>query len=182
MSGISRYCEISRSQKLANRGSGPYGALQGHLARANDQLWTSDLEVDALAIFAGPDAYVSPTYYPSKASDGRVVPTWNYVVVHVTGRLMVHDDPAWTTDLVRRLTEQHEAGRPEPWSIADAPGDHVARLVRAVVGFEMVVTGIEGKRKLSQNVGADAVGVHAGLSAGGVRERRVASAMRDFID
>lgn len=162
---------------VLERVRGSKGARLGHLARANDQLTTSDLGSEALAIFAGPDVYVSPSLYPSKVDDGRVVPTWNYVVVHVTGDVVVHDDPQWTLDLVRRLTERHEARRTEPWSVEDAPVDYIERMVRAVVGFELVISGVEGKRKLSQNRPTDVEAVRIGLATGDPRERRVAEAM-----
>jgi len=146
---------------------GEHGALLGHLARSNDQ-WRSEVLGEALVIIRGPDAYVSPGWYPSKAEPGRVVPTWNYVTVHVHGRLVVHDDPDWVEALVRRLTEQHEAERSVPWSVDDAPAAYVAGQLRAIVGVELVITRIEAKAKLSQNrPAADIDGVVAGLTARG---------------
>jgi transcriptional regulator len=153
---------------LYDRGPGAagLGTLRGHLARANDQWRLSD-GAEALAIFTGPDGYVSPGWYPSKAADPRVVPTWDYVVVHVTGRLTVHDDPDWVLAVVRALTERHEASRPVPWSVDDAPADHLARLARSIVGVEVEVAAISGSAKLSQNRPADIAGVAAGLAAAG---------------
>ena len=99
----------------------------------------------------GPDAYISPGWYASKAEHGRVVPTWNYVTAHVYGRLVVHDDPAWTEDLVRRLTTKHEAYRDHPWSVDDAPRNFIEGQLRAIVGIELEITRVEAKAKLSQN-------------------------------
>ena len=160
-------------------GGGPAGALQGHLARANPQ-WRSEPSGEALVIVHGPNAYVSPGWYATKAEHGRVVPTWDYVVAHVYGRLEVHDDPAWTEDLVRRLTAHHETGRPAPWSPDDAPAGFVASELRAIVGVEVLISRIEGKWKLSQNRSdADIEGVAAGLEASGDGlAREVAAAVR----
>jgi transcriptional regulator len=143
--------------------SGPRGALHGHLARNNAQ-WKHDAIGDALVIVRGPDAYISPGWYASKAEHGRVVPTWNYVTAHVHGRLVVHDDPGWTEDLVRRLTAKHEAFRDHPWSVDDAPRAFIEGQLRAIVGIELEITRIEAKAKLSQNrPAADVDGVIAGL-------------------
>ncbi|MFD6157817.1 FMN-binding negative transcriptional regulator [Nocardia sp. NPDC060256] len=117
------------------------------------------------------------TWYPSKAEHGRVVPTWNYVTAHVYGRLTVHDDPAWVERLVRDLTERHEAGRPQPWSVDDAPLRFIAGQLRAIVGVELAITRVEAKFKLSQNrSAADIDGVISGLAADGHDD--VAEAMR----
>src|SRR3954466_9881873 len=141
---------------------GEHGALLGHVARNNDQ-WRQEALGDALVIVRGPDAYVSPSWYAAKAEHGRVVPTWNYVTAHVYGRLVVHDDPAWVDDLVRRLTAKHEGGRAHPWSVDDAPPRYVAGQLRAIVGMELRISRIEAKAKLSQNrPAADIDGVIAG--------------------
>jgi transcriptional regulator len=148
-------------------GAGAHGALLGHLARNNDQ-WKTPALGEALVIVRGPDAYISPAWYPSKAEHGRVVPTWNYVTAHVYGRLVVHDDPGWVEDIVRRLTGKHEAGRARPWSVDDAPPRYVAGQLRAIVGVEVEISRIEAKAKLSQNrPQADIDGVLAGLRARG---------------
>jgi transcriptional regulator len=148
-------------------GGGDLGALHGHLARNNPQ-WKLPAEGDSLAIVRGPDAYISPAWYASKAEHGRVVPTWNYVTAHVYGRLVVHDDAAWTEDLVRRLTAKHEASRARPWSVDDAPPEFIAGQLRAIVGVELLITRIEAKAKLSQNrPAADVDGVIEGLRARG---------------
>jgi transcriptional regulator len=153
--------------------AGRLGALYGHVARNNDQ-WRRPALGESLVIVRGPDAYVSPSWYAAKAEHGRVVPTWNYVTAHVYGQLVVHDDPAWVEDVVRRLTAKHEAarlaspGQAMPWSVDDAPRAFVEGQLRAIVGLELQITRIEAKAKLSQNrpVG-DVVGVAGGLSARG---------------
>ena len=149
--------------KLAATSAGQHGALHGHLARNNAQ-WKRESLGEALVIVRGPDAYISPGWYASKAEHGRVVPTWNYVTAHVYGRLVVHDDPVWTENLVRRLTAKHEARRDHPWSVDDAPRHFIEGQLRAIVGIELEITRIEAKAKLSQNrPDADVEGVIAGL-------------------
>jgi transcriptional regulator len=148
----------------------PHGALHGHLARNNEQ-WKLDSVGEALVIVRGPDAYITPGWYATKAETGRVVPTWNYVTAHVYGRLIVHDDPVWTEDLVRRLTTKHEAYRNHPWSVDDAPRAFIEGQLRAIVGMELAITRIEAKAKLSQNRSpADVEGVIAGLRERGDKE------------
>jgi transcriptional regulator len=143
--------------------AGAHGALQGHLARNNEQ-WKLPAAGESLVIVRGPNAYITPGWYASKAEHGRVVPTWNYVTAHVYGRLVVHDDPEWTEDLVRRLTAKHEAYRDQPWSPDDAPRNFFDGQLRAIVGIELEITRIEAKAKLSQNrPEADIDGVIAGL-------------------
>jgi transcriptional regulator len=150
--------------------AGPHGSLHGHLARNNDQ-WKLRAAGESLAIVRGPDAYISPGWYASKVEHGRVVPTWNYVTAHVYGRLVVHDDPVWTEDLVRRLTAKHEAYRDHPWSVDDAPRAFIEGQLRAIVGIELEITRIEAKAKLSQNrPPADVEGVIAGLRERGDKE------------
>ncbi|MGI5122357.1 FMN-binding negative transcriptional regulator [Marinactinospora thermotolerans] len=160
---------------------GDHGALVAHVARNNDQ-WRAE-GAEALAIVRGPEAYVSPSWYATKREHGRVVPTWNYVTVHVHGRLHAHHDPAWIQDAVRRLTDKHEADRPEPWRVDDAPDTFLAGQVRAIVGVEVVVSRIEAKWKLSQNrPSRDVAGVIEGLRAEGARESEVAEAMEAVWD
>jgi len=155
---------------------GKHGALLGHLARNNDQ-WRQQVIGDALVIVRGPDAYVSPSWYASKAEHGRVVPTWNYVTAHVYGQLVIHDDPDWVGVLVRRLTDRHEADSPRPWSVDDAPASFIAGQLRAIVGVELVISRVDAKAKLSQNrSAADIYGVIAGLEARG--DRTTADAVR----
>jgi len=149
---------------------GEHGALQGHLARNNAQ-WSEPAIGEALMIIQGADAYVSPSWYASKAEHGRVVPTWNYSTAHVYGTLVVHEDPAWLAGQVRRLTGAHEAGFDHPWSVDDAPDRYIAGQLRAIVGIELVISRIEAKAKLSQNrPDADIDGVINGLTARGQTE------------
>ncbi|MGA3221882.1 MAG: FMN-binding negative transcriptional regulator [Acidimicrobiales bacterium] len=144
-----------------------YGSVFGHVARGNDQ-WQLPVLGDALMIVHGPDAYISPSWYPSKAAHGRVVPTWDYVTAHIYGRLVVHDDPVWLESLVRRLTDKHETRSPRPWSVDDAPAPYVAGQLRAIVGLELAIARVEAKAKWSQNrPGNDIDGVIEGLRAAG---------------
>jgi transcriptional regulator len=143
-----------------------WGSLHGHLARANAQ-WRL-APTAAMVILRGPDGYVSPSWYATTREHGRVVPTWDYVVVHVHGELVAHDDPDHVRSLVERLTDHHEAGRPTPWSVADAPADFVDNQLRAIVGVELRIARVEAKAKLSQNRSvADVDGVVAGLHEAG---------------
>lgn len=149
---------------------GEHGALQGHLARNNPQ-GSEPATGESLVILQGADAYISPSWYASKAEHGRVVPTWNYSTAHVYGRLAIHDDPAWLGNHVRQLTDLHEAGTERPWSVDDAPERYVSGQLRAIVGIELLITRIEAKTKLSQNrPDGDIDGVVAGLGALGQAE------------
>lgn len=125
--------------------------LQGHLARANPQWRDLASGTPALVVFNGPNAYVSPNYYPSKARNPAVVPTWNYLCVQARGTPRMIDDPESLHDLVSRLTHQHEAGQPHPWAVEDAPADYIERMLKAIVGFSIAIEQLEGKLKLSQN-------------------------------
>lgn len=127
----------------------PLGVLRAHVARANP-LWRQDGEA-ALVLFQGPSAYITPAFYEQKAIDGKVVPTWDYAVVHARGTLRAVDDPQWLLGLMARLTSRHESSRPAPWSVDDAPRDYIERLLKAVVGIEIVIERLEGKWKASQN-------------------------------
>jgi transcriptional regulator len=157
------YVPPGEADTVGPRSAGQHGALHGHLARNNDQ-WKRRAAGESLVIVRGPNAYITPGWYASKVEHGRVVPTWNYVTAHVYGRLVVHDDPVWTEDLVRRLTGKHEAYRDDPWSVDDAPRNFIEGQLRAIVGIELEITRIEAKAKLSQNrPPADVEGVIAGL-------------------
>ena len=136
---------------LFELGDGPHGTLRGHMARGNSQWKDFSSDVDALAIFAGPEHYITPSWYPEKAQDGKVVPTWNYAVVHAYGPLRIVEDAAWLLAHVRALTERHEGSFAQPWSVDDAPAEYVAGLTRGIVGVELPVRRIEGKWKVSQN-------------------------------
>jgi transcriptional regulator len=160
---------------------GEHGVLRGHLARNNPQ-WSTPVLGEALVILRSSDAYITPSWYAAKARHGRVVPTWNYAVAHVYGQLVIHEDPAWLEGHVRRLTAQHEAGEPHPWSVDDAPERFVRGELRAIVGLELTITRVEAKLKLSQNRADDDVdGVVAGLHRRGDHHSAdaVAAARRD---
>ena len=142
----------------------PNGTLLAHVARANSMWRTFDSSREVLAIFHGPDAYVSPNWYATKAETGKVVPTWNYAVVHAYGSMLIHDDPAWVRAQIEALTTTHEAAMPAPWSVGDAPPEYIEKLTQAIVGIEIVVTRLVGKWKVSQNQPAEnRAGVVAGL-------------------
>ena len=137
-------------------------SLHGHVARGNELAQLDGAEV--LLVFRGPDGYISPNWYPSKHETGREVPTWNYAVAHVHGRLRVIDDTVWLRRLLETLTDHHEAGQPKPWKISDAPDDHIEKSLHGIVGLEVTIERIEGKFKLSQNHPArNRAGVIAGL-------------------
>jgi transcriptional regulator len=143
---------------------GEYGALYGHMAKPNPQ-WKSKPIGEALAIFMGPDAYISPAYYAAKRETGRVVPTWNYVTAQAYGRPEFFEDAGRLRELVSRLTDIHEAMRPEPWKVTDAPEAFIEGLIHGIVGLRMPITRLEGKCKASQNrSAADRAGVLEGLS------------------
>ena len=142
------------------------GILSGHFARANP-VWKS-AKPEALAIFMGPQFYVSPNWYPTKHETGKAVPTWNYITVHARGVLTLHQDPEWLRAHVTRLSDSHEMGRPNPWKVSDAPQSYIDGLLRAIVGFELKITSLEGKWKLSQNrPAADIEGVKQALERDG---------------
>src|SRR5450432_4377319 len=145
---------------------GTLGTLKGHIARANS-LWR-DLKVDAevLAIFQGASHYISPNWYPAKREHGKVVPTWNYTVVHARGRIAWRQDAAWLREFLETLTDRHERQHESPWQVSDAPADYIAQMLRAIVGFEIAIESLTGKWKLSQNrSAADREGVVSSLSA-----------------
>lgn len=128
----------------------PLGTLRGHVSRANPVWRTASAAGEVLAIFQGPDRYVTPAWYATKRETGKVVPTWNYAVVHAYGPLRAIDDPAWLRALVERLTTRHEASRAEPWQVSDAPADYLAATIRGIVGIELPITRLVGKWKVSQ--------------------------------
>jgi transcriptional regulator len=135
---------------LLDETDGPNGALYGHVARANPQ-WSSAPVGDGLAIFMGPDAYITPSWYAAKQETGKVVPTWNYVAVHAYGPVEFFEDADKLLDVVTRLTNLYEQPRSAPWSVADAPEQFIAAQLRGIVGVRMPITRLEGKRKMSQN-------------------------------
>ena len=151
---------------LLDRTEGPYGTLRGHVARANPHHRLPLVIPEALVIFAGPNAYISPTWYAAKAEHGKVVPTWNYVAVHAYGPLTFRDDEAFLRQQVEALTIRHESRRDAPWAVTDAPPDFVTRQLRAIVGLELPITRLEGRWKMSQNRSAgDIDGVVRGLGS-----------------
>ncbi|MEO7337696.1 MAG: FMN-binding negative transcriptional regulator [Caldimonas sp.] len=159
-------------------GDAGFGTLRGHVARANP-VWR-ETGPDALVVFQGPHGYISPSWYASKAEHGKVVPTWNYLMVQARGRLRPIDDPAWVLKLVTRLTDTHEAPRAKPWGVDDAPPAYIDTMLRAIVGIELEVTSIVGKWKVSQNRPlADREGVIAGLSEIGDDNARALAAQTD---
>ncbi len=157
----------------------PYGTLHGHVARGNP-LWR-DVACDAesLVIFQGPEQFISPAWYPSKKETAKVVPTWNYAVVHAYGRMRVIDDAAWLRAHVERLTDRHEAERSAPWKVTDAPADYIEKMLQGIVGIEIRIARLAGKWKASQNRSArDRAGVVDGLTREGTEP---AAAMADLV-
>jgi transcriptional regulator len=151
--------------------------LRGHLSRGNPHWRSIVQESEALVSITGVDAYISPSFYPSKAIDGEVVPTWNYELVQIRGSVQVLDIPAYVEDIVRALTDKQEASFSVPWSIDDAPREYLDKMLAAIVGFEIKITDVSGKRKLSQNrPDDDRVGVIAGLADRAVSDRQASLA------
>lgn len=151
---------------LLDTDEGQFGTVYAHLARANRQWQDLAQGAEALLVFPGADAYVSPSFYPSKAQNPKVVPTWNYLAVHAYGTAEVIHDAAPLLQIVSRLTERHEQGRSQPWKVSDAPAGYLDGMLRAIVGIRLPVARLQGARKLSQNRSAqDIAGVREGLSA-----------------
>ena len=143
----------------------PFGVLKGHISRVNTQLRNLIPTVDALAIFVGPQHYISPNWYPGKQEHGKEVPTWNYAVVHAYGPLKVIEDESWLLSLLNHLTNIHEAGSPLPWKVGDAPPDFIQSLLKGIIGLELSIRRLEGKWKVSQNKSErDRQGVIKGLT------------------
>lgn len=142
----------------------PFGTLRGHVARANP-LWRDFAqEIEVLAIFHGPDAYITPSWYATKQETGKVAPTWNYAVVHVYGTLRAIDDAGWVREHLETLSDHHEANLPKPWAVSDAPGEFIEEAIKAIVGIEIAITRLSGKWKASQNQPAqNRAGVIEGL-------------------
>jgi transcriptional regulator len=161
---------------LLDENDGPHGTIYGHVAKANPQ-WRMPGIGEALAIFMGPEAYVTPSWYVTKQETGKVVPTWNYIAVHAYGPVEFFQDPERLLDVVTRLTNRHENSRADPWAVGDAPEEFIAAQLRGIVGLRIPVTRFEGKRKMSQNRPAgDRLGVAAGLAASEhSRDREVAA-------
>lgn len=167
---------------VVDRTVGPLGSLRGHVARANPHSRIlADGAGEALVIFTGPDAYITPEWYATKQETGRVVPTWNYVAVHAHCTLRLHDDGPFLRGHLEELTRQHEAVRPMPWQVSDAPADYIDQQLKAIVGLELTIDRLEGKWKMSQNrPAADIDGVIQGLSeSDAARDHTVAAIVRE---
>ncbi|MCV2369067.1 FMN-binding negative transcriptional regulator [Roseateles oligotrophus] len=151
---------------ILDRSRGEFGVLRAHVSRANTVWQRFSTEQDSLVMFQGPQSYITPSWYPTRLSEGKVVPTWNYAVVHAHGRPRAIEDPRWILQLLKDLTEHSEAGQAMPWKVADAPQEFIERLARAVVGIEIPITKLQGKWKLSQDEAMpDRLGTVAGLAA-----------------
>lgn len=159
---------------------GGAGVLTAHVARANP-VWkdAADPSSEVLVVFQGPQAYISPNWYPSKAENGKAVPTWNYIVVQARGQLVVRDDVEWLRRFVTRLTQRHESTQAVPWQVSDAPADYLDAMLRGIVGIEIPLTSLRGKWKMSQNHTApNREGVARGLRTQGA----AAGAVADWVE
>jgi transcriptional regulator len=156
----------------------PYGVLRAHVARANP-ICRED-GAAAMVLFQGPSAYISPDLYELKRENGKVVPTWDYAVVHAHGRIRTIDDPAWLLSLVERLTERHESTRPQPWKVSDAPRDYIDAMLKAIVGIEIVIEKLEGKWKVSQNR-SEADQVHVAEAMAAQHQHELARMIQDRL-
>ena len=165
---------------ILHRDSDEHAILRGHLSRANRQWRDFSPDIQALAIFAGPQHYITPSWYLEKAETGKVVPTWNYAVVHAYGTLRVLEDPVWLLTHLNTLTDIHEAAKPAPWSVNDAPPEFIASLIKGIVGIELPIERLEGKWKVSQN---QTEGTRSSVSDGlEALDTEASLAMRDLVD
>lgn len=160
--------EASHVPMLMDPEPAPFGTLRGHVARANPQWRDAKKQpavgIQSLAMFLGPNAYITPSWYATKKQTGTVVPTWNYVAIHAHGPVTFFEDRDRLLDIVTRLTGRHEGRREAPWAVSDAPADYIEAMLKAIVGFEMPIVKLEGKWKLGQNRSAeDFAGVREGL-------------------
>lgn len=164
---------------VLDRAAGELGTLVGHLARANPHArFASAGSIPCLAIFAGPQAYITPEWYLTKQQTGRVVPTWNYVAVHASGALRLREDPVFLREHLEALTRRHEADRTPAWQVSDAPADYIEQQMKAIVGIEITIDRLEGKWKMSQNrSAADVEGVIQGLEASGTPQNQAVAAI-----
>lgn len=173
---------VNHIPMLLDTDRGEHGTLVGHVARANPVWQALAAGAASVAVFTGPQAYVSPNWYPSKHAHGKAVPTWNYAVVHAHGVPQAFDDPQRVLDLVTRLTQVHEAGQALPWQVSDAPADYIANLLKAIIAVEIPVQRWVGKWKVSQNrPAADQQGVVAGLNAQGGEVARMAALVQQKL-
>jgi transcriptional regulator len=158
---------------------GPHGILHGHISRANKQWRDFTPDIEALAIFSGPQHYITPNWYPEKSADGKVVPTWNYAVVHAYGPLTIIEDPTGLRAHLQALTTRHEATSTTPWHITDAPHDYIASQIKGIVGLEISICRLEGKWKVSQNKSTPTrLAIERGLEE---RDTPESLAMRDLV-
>jgi transcriptional regulator len=158
--------EVNHVPCLIDPDVGPHGRLRLHVARPNPLRELAGAGLPVVAIFQGEEAYVTPSWYETKRETGKVVPTWNYAVVHAHGRLSLHDDPSWLAGQIATLTDAHEASRAHPWAVSDAPADYMRGQMKGIVGIEIAIERLEGKWKVSQNrPAADRRGVIAGLES-----------------
>lgn len=165
---------------VLDAGAGPFGTLQGHLARANPQWKHFDPKVEALVIFQGAESYITPSWYETKRETGKAVPTWNYATVQVRGPLQVIEDRDWLAAQIRNLTNESEAPRAEKWAVDDAPESYIAAQLKGIVGLQIPIARIEGKWKVSQNRNeADREGVVRGLRESGAPSSR---AMAELVE
>ncbi|APV48684.1 transcriptional regulator [Betaproteobacteria bacterium GR16-43] len=173
-----RGLEANHIPLLLDAQPGPFGTLRGHVARGNP-LWKDfNAGIDVLAVFTGPEAYITPSWYPGKKVDGKVVPTWNYAVAHAKGTLHVHDDAAWLRAHLEQLVDFNEGRLPKPWKVGDAPEDFVAKMIGAIVGIEIPLRSLTGKWKMSQNRSdVDRNSVAAGLRVQGGDEKEQVAAL-----
>jgi transcriptional regulator len=163
---------------LLDPADGEFGTLKGHVARANPLWQDFSSNVESLVIFQGPQAYVSPNWHPSKHEHGKVVPTWNYAVVHIHGIPRAIDNPQWLLQQISELSDTHEASQKLPWKVADAPKDFTERLLDMIVGIEIPISKLAGKWKVSQNrTQSDRLGIAAGLASRNDDESRAMSAL-----
>jgi transcriptional regulator len=162
---------------LLDETEGPFGTLYGHMARANPQ-WQAPVIGEAMVLFLGPDAYVTPSWHETKRETGKVVPTWNYEAVQAFGPVEFIADGQWLLGVVTRLTERHEGKRAAPWAVSDAPEPFTQSQLRGIVGLRLPISRLEGKRKMSQNRSpADRAGVRVGLAASQDAADRAAAAL-----
>ncbi|HTO80917.1 MAG TPA: FMN-binding negative transcriptional regulator [Methylomirabilota bacterium] len=170
--------EASHVPMLVDPEPTPYGTLRGHVSKGNPQWRRTKADVPALAMFLGPNAYITPSWYETKRQTGKVVPTWNYVAVHAYGTVRFFEDAEPLLDIVTRLTRTHESGRAAPWAVTDAPADFIRAQLKGIVGFELPIVRLEGKWKMSQNRPAeDRAGTIAGLTGEGPEAAAVAAIM-----
>ncbi|MGJ7542343.1 FMN-binding negative transcriptional regulator [Variovorax sp. LT1R16] len=169
---------------ILDRSRGPHGTLMGHVSRANGVWRALTPPASSVVMFRGPQAYISPGWYPSKTEHGEVVPTWNYVVAHAHGVARAIEDPDWILGMLEQLTHAQESGRPKPWQVSDAPAHYVERMLRAIVGIEIPIERLEGKLKVSQDEALqDRIGTVAGLQAmPGDEARALAGLVEQAID